>query len=221
MTTKEKFETVFAYFSKTMPAPATELKYKDPYELLVAVILSAQCSDKRVNMITPHFFTRYPDPESLSKAKLKDIFSIIKSCSYPNNKSKHLLGMAKKLSTDFKGIIPADTELLQQLPGVGRKTAHVIASVLFGKPTLAVDTHVFRVSDRIGLTKNAKNPLDCEKQLVKHIPDKLISTVHHWLILHGRYTCKARKPLCQNCGLSDLCQYYKNTIINHFKAKVL
>ena len=211
MTTREKFEKVFAYFSKAMPNPSTELEYKNPYELLVAVILSAQCTDKRVNMITPPFFNRFPNPETLSNARLKDVYEVIKSCTYPNNKSKNLLGMAKKLVTDFKGQVPSDTEILQQLPGVGRKTAHVVASVLFNKPTLAVDTHVFRVSARIGLTKNAKTPIECEKQLVKYIPDKLISSVHHWMILHGRYVCMARKPLCQNCGLSEICQYYKKT----------
>ncbi len=196
------------YFQKEQPYPETELLYNDPYELLVAVILSAQCTDKRVNAITPVFFSRFPDAHSLAAASVDEIYQVIKSCSYPNNKSKHLKGMAEVLTEDFGGKVPPDVDLLQKLPGIGRKSANVVASVLYDMPTLAVDTHVHRVSARIGLTNNAKTPLSTEKQLLKHIPGDLISKAHHWLILHGRYVCKARKPECYKCGIKDMCRYY-------------
>jgi len=210
MTTSDKFKKLIEWFSMNMPVAETELFYNNPYELIVAVILSAQCTDKRVNMITPLFFKKFPDPFTLAAANTDEIFEIIKSCSYPNNKSKNLLGMAKTLISEFNGIIPSDVKELQKLPGVGRKTANVIASVVFNKPALAVDTHVFRVSARIGLTKNAKTPLQAEKQLLKYLPEDIIPKAHHWLILHGRYICKARKPECGKCGLTEICQYYSN-----------
>ena len=192
-----------------MPVAETELSYKSPYQLLVAVILSAQCTDKRVNLITPLFFKHYPDAATLAGASQQEVFEFIKSCSYPNNKSRNLLGMAKVLTEDFKGVVPSDVGQLQKMPGVGRKTANVIASVIFRKPAMAVDTHVFRVSARLGLTTNAKTPLAAEKQLVKYIPEELINISHHWLILHGRYICIARKPKCEDCGLKDICTFYK------------
>jgi endonuclease-3 len=183
--------------------------------LLVAVILSAQCTDKRVNIITPEFYKSYPTAERLAEAEISDIFEHIKSCSYPNNKAKHLSGMAKMLMSEFNGVVPDNIDKLQKLPGVGRKTANVIASVVFNQPAMAVDTHVFRVSERIGLTTNSKNPLQTEKELVKHIPKGLIPLAHHWLILHGRYVCVARKPKCNECGLNAQCRYYhKNMAIN-------
>lgn len=191
-----------------MPVAETELKFDSPYQLLVAVILSAQCTDKRVNIITPLFFEKFPTSASLSIATEDEVFSLIKSCSYPNNKTKSLLGMAKKLVSEFNEIVPDNIEDLQRLPGVGRKTANVIASVVYDKPAMAVDTHVFRVAERIGLTTKAKNPYDSERQLVKHIPEAIIPKAHHWLILHGRYVCKARKPLCNECGITDFCRWY-------------
>ena len=195
-----------------MPVAETELHYQDPFQLIVAVILSAQCTDKRVNMITPALLGKYPDPLSMSKATSDEILEYIKSCSYPNNKSKHLSGMSKMLIDEFGGKVPSDTETMQRLPGVGRKTANVIASVIFNKPVMAVDTHVFRVAVRIGLAKDAKTPLNVEEQLTRNIPDELMHKAHHWLILHGRYICKARKPLCEKCGLNEICIYYnKNT----------
>ena len=206
---KEKFDFIISYFSKNMPIAESELNFKNPYQLIVAVILSAQCTDKRVNMTTPALFERFPDPLSLSESNVEEIYSYIKSISYPNNKSKNLLGMAKVLVSEFNGIVPADVEELQKLPGVGRKTANVVASVAFNKPAMAVDTHVFRVSARIGLTQNAKNPLETERQLVRYIPEELIPKAHHWLILHGRYVCKARKPDCEKCGLKLICDYYE------------
>jgi endonuclease-3 len=195
-----------------MPVAETELIYKNPYELIVAVILSAQCTDKRVNQITPALLQRYPDPESMSKAASDEIFQFIKSCSYPNNKAKHLSGMAKMLTDKFGGVVPSDPETLQCLPGVGRKTANVIASVVFNKPVMAVDTHVFRVAGRIGLAINARTPLQTEEQLTRNIPAEFTRLAHHWLILHGRYICKARKPLCGDCGLNEICNYYKKNI---------
>jgi endonuclease-3 len=204
----EKFKRFIDYFSVNMPVANTELSYGSPFELLVAVILSAQCTDKRVNMITPVFFKQFPDPVSLANATISDVYEVIKSCSYPNNKSKNLIGMAKGLIEFFNGEMPSDVDQLQKLPGVGRKTANVIASVVFNKPALAVDTHVFRVAARIGLSQNAKTPLDTEKQLVEYIPDELIPIAHHWLILHGRYVCIARNPKCSICGLVDFCDYY-------------
>jgi endonuclease-3 len=207
MTRKERFEKVLEYFQKTRPVAETELRYKDAYELIVAVILSAQCTDKRVNIITPALLDRFPTAENMASADPREVYELIKSCSYPNNKTKHLIGMAKTLTAEFKGIAPSDIKQLQRLPGVGRKSANVIAAVIYNKPTLAVDTHVFRVAARIGLTINARNPLQAERQLVKHIPEKLIPLAHHWLILHGRYTCMARKPRCYECGLVNMCRY--------------
>jgi len=212
MTIKEKFKRTIEHFLLNMPEAETELKYRDPFELIVAVILSAQCTDKRVNMITPALIKKYPEPAAMAKATQGEIFEFIKSCSYPNNKAKHLSGMSKMLSEEFGGIVPAEPDLLQRLPGVGRKTANVIASVVFSKPVMAVDTHVFRVSTRIGLVKNAKTPLLVEQQLTANIPDELIHKAHHWLILHGRYVCKARKPLCGQCGLTKFCSYYLGQI---------
>jgi len=210
MSKEEKIKRFIDYFSINMPVAETELSYGSPFELLVAVILSAQCTDKRVNMITPVFFKHFPDPVALANATIPDVYEVIKSCSYPNNKSKNLVGMAKRLLELFNGEIPSTVDELQKLPGVGRKTANVIASVVFKKPTLAVDTHVFRVAARIGLSVNAKTPLATEKQLVEYIPDDLIPIAHHWLILHGRYICIARKPKCSMCGLVDFCDYYAN-----------
>lgn len=214
MTLKNKFKCVIEYFEKNMPVAESELNFENPYQLIVAVILSAQCTDKRVNMTTPALFERYPDAEALSKATVEDIYELIKSISYPNNKSKNLLGMAKVLMSDFNGVVPDDVDKLQTLPGVGRKTANVVASVAFNKPAMAVDTHVFRVSARIGLTKNAKNPLETEKQLVKYIPESVIPKAHHWLILHGRYVCKARKPECEKCGINTICEYFLTKVKN-------
>jgi len=209
MTKKERFEKFIEYFEEHMPVAETELRYKDPYQLLVAVILSAQCTDKRVNLLTPAIFEKYPTVFEMKEASPEDVFELIKSCSYPNNKSKHLVGMANVLVDEFNGIVPDDIKELQKLPGVGRKTANVIASVVFNKPAMAVDTHVFRVAARIGLTTNSRSPLDTEKQLVKYIPEELLPIAHHWLILHGRYVCIARKPKCFHCGLKDVCKFYQ------------
>lgn len=208
---KERYKFFIEYFSIHQPEAETELVYKTPYQLLVAVILSAQCTDKRVNMITPDFFKRFPDAKSLSKAKETEVFELIRTCSYPNNKTKHLIGMSSMLEHDFKGIVPDDVDELQKLPGVGRKTANVIAAVVYNKPTMAVDTHVFRVAARIGLTNKAKTPIETEKQLVRNIPVSKISIAHHWLILHGRYVCMARKPLCKQCGISSICKFYEKS----------
>ena len=208
MTQKERYERMIAYFEQSRPTAQTELEYKDPFQLLVAVILSAQCTDKRVNMTTPALFAAYPDAASMAQASPEEIFEYIRSISYPHNKSKHLAGMARKLVEDFGGEVPGDLDELQSLPGVGRKTANVIASVVFHLPALAVDTHVFRVANRIGLTHNSKTPLQTERELVKHIPEEKIPIAHHWLILHGRYVCQARKPHCGECGISELCAYY-------------
>lgn len=212
MTKKERFEKVIAYFRDHMPVAETELRYSDPYQLLVAVILSAQCTDKRVNMVTPALFERFPEAQSLAEASSDEVFHYIRSISYPNNKAKHLVGMAKMLVDDFKNVVPSDIKELQKMPGVGRKTANVIASVVYDKPAMAVDTHVFRVSKRLGLTTNAKTPLATEQQLVKYIPQHYIATAHHWLILHGRYTCLARKPKCEACGLTDWCKFHGKNI---------
>ncbi|REJ80461.1 MAG: endonuclease III [Bacteroidetes bacterium] len=211
MTRKERFARVLEYFLKERPVAETELEYASPYELLVAVILSAQCTDKRVNLVTPEFFSRFPNAYKLAEAEPAEIFPYIRSISYPNNKSKHLAGMARILTKEFDGVVPADVDKLQRLPGVGRKTANVIASVVYNMPAMAVDTHVFRVSERIGLTTNSKNPAQTEKILVKNIPEDLISIAHHWLILHGRYICKARNPECNSCGISDACRYFQKT----------
>jgi endonuclease-3 len=208
---KERYEKVIAWFRENMPVAETELHYTNAYELLVAVILSAQCTDKRVNMITPPLLHDFPTPEALAATTPEVVFEYIRSVSYPNNKAKHLVGMAKMLVEQFNGEVPDNLEDLIKLPGVGRKTANVIQSVIFNKAAMAVDTHVFRVSNRIGLTNDSKTPLATEKELVKHIPEELIATAHHWLILHGRYICQARAPHCDKCGLQMMCEYYCNT----------
>lgn len=204
----QRYQTFIDYFKKERPIAESELNYTNPFELLVAVILSAQCTDKRVNMITPTLFQKYPTPENLSQATVEEVFEIIKSISYPNNKSKNLVEMAKKLVEKFQSQVPNDIDKLQELNGVGRKTANVIMSVIYHQPNMPVDTHVFRVSARIGLTTNSKTPLETEKQLTKNIPKDLIPIAHHWLILHGRYVCTARNPKCQECGLTSICKYY-------------
>ena len=209
MTRKQLFQKVISRFQETMPVAETELEYRSPYELLVAVILSAQCTDKRVNMITPPFFERFPTAGLLAEATREEVFDLIRSCSYPNNKTKHLIGMAQTLTGNYGGEVPGTVEELMKLPGVGRKTANVIASVVFNQPALAVDTHVFRVSERMGLSQNAKNPLDTEKQLTQYIPENLRAIAHHWLILHGRYVCTARAPKCSSCQFAEWCGYVK------------
>ncbi len=209
MTKKELYNAVIAWFEENMPVAETELNYSNAFELLVAVILSAQCTDKRINMITPRLFHDYPTAETMASASPEVIFEYIRSVSYPNNKAKHLVGMARMLVEQFSGEVPNNVDDLQKLPGVGRKTANVIASVVFSQPKMAVDTHVFRVAERIGLTTNSKNPLQTERELVKHIPENLIPKAHHWLILHGRYVCLARKPKCSTCGLQNVCRYKK------------
>jgi len=210
MTRKERYQSVIAYFEKNMPVAETELTFDDPYELLVAVILSAQCTDKRVNMTTPDIFRKYPTVQALSKATFDDLFPFIKSISYPNNKTKHLIGMANKVINQFNGEIPMTVDELVQLPGVGRKTANVITSVIDQQPNMAVDTHVFRVSKRIGLVpQTASTPLAVEKELIKNIPEALVHKAHHWLILHGRYICLARNPKCDQCGLQTSCRYFQ------------
>lgn len=208
MTIKERYQKIIDYFSDHQPEANTELHYNSAYELLVAVILSAQCTDKRVNMITPDFFEMFPAPSILATASKNEVFELIKSCSYPNNKTRNLLGMAKVLTEKFGGKVPDNVEDLQQLPGVGRKTANVVASVIYKLPAMAVDTHVFRVAGRIGLTRLAKTPLETEKQLVKYIPPEKIHLAHHWLILHGRYICQARKPKCLKCGINEYCRFF-------------
>ncbi len=208
MTKKERYQKIIEYFRENRPVAETELHHTDPYQLLVAVILSAQCTDKRVNMITPALFKAFPTVFDMAQATIEQIFEYIKSCSYPNSKAKHLSGMAKMLVADFGGKVPSDIHLLQKLPGVGRKTANVVASVVFKKPHIAVDTHVYRVANRIGLGVNAKTPLQTEIQLTENIPEELRPIAHHWLILHGRYVCKARKPECTVCGITDFCKYY-------------
>lgn len=214
MPIKERYKAVVSYFESAMPVAETELVYKSPYQLLVAVILSAQCTDKRVNIITPPFFKVFPDAESLSKAPVEKVFELIKSCSYPNNKAKNLVGMAQILVNEFNGVVPSDIDEMQKMPGVGRKTANVIASVVFNLPAMAVDTHVFRISNRIGLTSNSRSPLETEKQLVKYIPEAKLAIAHHWLILHGRYVCIARKPKCAECGIKNFCKYYSKLTEN-------
>lgn len=208
MTKKERYKNIISYFQENMPVAETELHYKDPFSLMVAVILSAQCTDKRVNMITPPLLRAFPNAKSMAVAGQSEIFEYVKSCSYPNNKAGHLKAMATMLIERYKGQVPSSVDELMKLPGVGRKTANVIASVAFNQPTMAVDTHVFRVSERIGLTSGAKTPLEAERQLVRNIPEDLIPRAHHWLILHGRYVCKARKPECNTCGLKPFCKYY-------------
>lgn len=204
-----KYDAFVDYFERTMPVAESELKFMNPYQLVVAVVLSAQCTDKRVNMTTPAFFERFPDAKSLAEATQDEVYQLIKSISYPNNKAKNLIGMAKALVADFDGVVPDTIDDLQKLPGVGRKTANVVVAVAFDKPAMPVDTHVFRVSARIGLSKNAKTPLDTEKQLVAHIPQDKLSKAHHWLILHGRYVCLARKPKCDECGIKNICDFYQ------------
>jgi endonuclease-3 len=208
MNKKERYQLFVAHFSEHQPVAVTELDYNNPYELLVAVILSAQCTDKRVNIVTKDLFKRFPEPESMAEADVAEVFEYIRSISYPNNKAKHLVGMAKILVNEFKSVVPEDVTDLQTMPGVGRKTANVIASVVYNMPVMAVDTHVFRVSARLGLTTNAKNPLEAELQLVKHIPDEVMHISHHWLILHGRYVCQARKPKCGECKITHFCKSY-------------
>lgn len=210
-----KYQEFIKYFEVAMPIAESELHFSNNYELLVAVILSAQCTDARVNKTTPSFFKRFPDPETLALASVDEVFLYIKSISYPNNKAKNLVGMAQRLVADFGGVVPNTVESLITLPGVGRKTANVVMAVAFDKPAMPVDTHVFRVSARIGLVRDAKNVLDTERQLVHNIPESLIPKAHHWLILHGRYICKARKPLCEQCGITHICDYFlSNKIID-------
>jgi endonuclease-3 len=213
MTRKERYQFALDYFQQHAPHAETELFYDSPYQLLVSVILSAQCTDKRVNMTTPAIFHRYPTPQALSKASFDELLPLIKSISYPNNKTKHLIGMAKMLVSEFGGEVPLTVEELVRLPGVGRKTANVITSVVDHQPNMAVDTHVFRVAARIGLTLNAKTPLAAELQLIKYIPRELIHIAHHWLILHGRYVCVARTPKCGECGLRPVCKYYQKNVL--------
>ncbi len=208
MTKKEKYLKVIQWFQENRPIAASELHYDNPYELLVAVILSAQCTDKRVNMTTPAFFQAFPEPETLAASNPETVFEYIKSISYPNNKARHLVEMARMLVADFNGKVPDTIENLMKLPGVGRKTANVVASVAFDIPAMPVDTHVFRVSNRIGLTNQSKTPLETEKELVKYIPRHLLAIAHHWLILHGRYVCTARKPHCEECGIKEYCNYF-------------
>lgn len=209
MTIKERYAGVIEWFRTAMPIAETELHYDNPFQLLVAVILSAQCTDKRVNQITPALFKAYPTPGAMAQASVEDIFEYIRSCSYPNNKARHLKGAATMLVEQFAGEVPADMDSLVKLPGVGRKTANVMLAVVFNQAAMAVDTHVFRVSERIGLTTNSKTPLSTEKTLCKYIPAEDIPLAHHWLILHGRYVCKARRPDCLNCGLTSMCRYYQ------------
>lgn len=210
MTKKELYKNVVQWFLENAELAETELHYKNNYQLLIAVILSAQCTDRRVNLITPALYKAFPTPKVMAASSPDEVFEYIKSCSYPNNKAKNLVGMAKKLVSDFNGKVPSDIDSLLTIPGVGRKTANVILSVAFDKPAMAVDTHVFRVANRLGLTNNSKNPLQTEKELVKYIPEQYLSRAHHWLILHGRYICTARKPKCDECGLKSLCLYYNN-----------
>ena len=209
MRKEERYKGVLDWFQANVPVAETELHYANPYQLLIAVILSAQCTDKRVNQITPALLEAFPTPEVLAASTPEVVFEYIRSVSYPNNKAKHLVGMAQVLMKEFQGVVPSDVDELQKLPGVGRKTANVIASVVFDKPAMAVDTHVFRVSNRIGLTTNSKTPLQTERELVKQIPEHLIPIAHHWLILHGRYVCLARKPKCESCGLKPWCKYFQ------------
>jgi len=212
MNKKERYGLFIDYFSKNNPEAETELEYENPYQLLVAVVLSAQCTDKRVNMVTPALFRQFPTASDLAKSDFDELFPYIRSISYPNNKTKHLLGLAKMLVEQYHSMVPSDLNELQKLPGVGRKTANVIASVIYHQPTMAVDTHVFRVSKRLGLvSQNAKTPLEVEKQLMKNIPEVHVPKAHHWLILHGRYICLARKPKCEACQISQMCRHFEKT----------
>ncbi|MCH5240037.1 MAG: endonuclease III [Muribaculaceae bacterium] len=210
MTRKERYDNIIKWFSETMPSPKTELEYDSPFHLLLAVILSAQCTDKRVNMVSPALFEAFPDPASLAVASEEDVYSFIKSVTFPNNKTRHLIKAAKILVDEFGGEMPSDIDNLMKLPGVGRKTANVMLAVVWNKSAMAVDTHVFRVSNRLGLTDNSKTPYATEKTLVKYIPEHIVSTAHHWLILHGRYVCKSRNPDCVNCGIAEFCKTFKS-----------
>lgn len=209
MTTQQRFEHILRWFEANMPVAESELSFSDPFQCLVAVMLSAQCTDKRVNMVTPALFAAYPSPEALAKATPDEVFEYVKSVSYPRSKASHLVLMAQRLVEVYNGQVPDSIDELQTLQGVGRKTANVVCAVIWNQPTMAVDTHIFRVSERLGLTTNSKNPLQTEKQLVRYIPESVIPKAHHWLLLHGRYVCQARKPQCENCGLSSYCRYYK------------
>ena len=209
MTTKQRFHSVLGWFEANMPVAESELVYSNPYELLVAVMLSAQCTDKRVNMVTPALFEAYPTPEALAAATSDEVFEYVKSVSYPRSKAEHLVEMAQRLVNVYDSRVPDNIEDLQTLQGVGRKTANVVCAVIWNQPTMAVDTHIFRVSERIGLTTNSKNPLQTEKQLVRYIPEEVIPKAHHWLLLHGRYVCQARKPRCEECGIKEYCRYYE------------
>lgn len=206
---QKKYDAFAAYFKEHLPMAKSELTYRNPYELLVAVMLSAQCTDKRVNMTTPALFERFPTPETMASSSVEELLTYIKSISYPNSKAQHLLGMAQALVNDFGGEVPQTLEELQRLPGVGRKTANVMMAVAFGQPAMPVDTHVFRVANRIGLTKNSKNVLETEKVLVSHFPNEILADAHHWLILHGRYVCQARKPHCDQCGIQEICDDFQ------------
>ena len=208
MTTKQRFEDILAWFEANMPVAESELVFANPFQCLVAVMLSAQCTDKRVNMVTPALFAAYPTPESLAKATSDEVFEYVKSVSYPRSKSEHLVQMAQRLVEVYHGEVPDTIEDLQTLQGVGRKTANVVCAVIWNQPTMAVDTHIFRVSERLGLTTNSKNPLQTEKQLVKYIPASVIPKAHHWLLLHGRYVCQARKPKCEACGICEFCRFF-------------
>lgn len=209
MTTKQRFEHILAWFEANMPVAESELHFDNPFQCLIAVMLSAQCTDKRVNLVTPALFAAYPTPEALAKATGEEVFEYVKSVSYPRSKSEHLVEMAQRLVEVYHGIVPDNIEDLQTLQGVGRKTANVVCAVIWNQPTMAVDTHIFRVSERLGLTTNSKNPLQTEKALVKYIPATIIPKAHHWLLLHGRYVCQARKPKCEQCGLSEFCRYHE------------
>ena len=208
MTTKARFEHILAWFAENMPVAESELHYDNPFQLLVAVMLSAQCTDKRVNMVTPALFAAYPTPETLSQATVAEVLAYIRSVSYPNAKATHLVGMAQRLCEAYGGQVPDNIDDLQTLPGVGRKTANVVCAVIWNQPTMAVDTHIFRVSERLGLTTNSKSPRQTEDQLTRYIPADLIPKAHHWLLLHGRYVCQARTPHCADCGLATYCRYH-------------
>ena len=208
MTTKQRFEHILGWFEENMPVAESELHFENPFQLLVAVMLSAQCTDKRVNMVTPALFAAYPTPEAMAKATSEEVLEYVKSVSYPNSKAEHLVQMAQRLVEVYGGQVPDNIDDLQTLQGVGRKTANVVCAVQWNQPTMAVDTHIFRVSERLGLTTNSKNPLQTEKALVKYIPESVIPKAHHWLLLHGRYVCVARKPKCEQCGLQEFCRYF-------------
>jgi len=212
MTLKQRFDGILDWFAKNAKSAESELSYSNPFELLVAVMLSAQCTDKRVNMVTPALFTAYPTAEAMAKASVEEVFGYIHSVSYPNAKATHLVGMAKRLVEAYQGQVPDNIDDLQTLPGVGRKTANVICAVIWDQPTMAVDTHIFRVVERLGLTTNSKNPLQTEKQLTKYIPGDIIPKAHHWLLLHGRYVCQARSPKCEECGIAPWCRYHSGKL---------